>query len=781
VISERAKQIAESPTLKISAKARAMKAEGIDVLDFSVGEPDFPTPENIKLAAKKAIDANFTKYTANEGIPELKKAIITRFKEDYNLDYSLNEIIVSCGGKHSLYNLMLAIVNEGEEVIVPAPYWVSYPEMVALAKGKAVIIPAKEENGFRITAKQLKAAITPNTKALILNNPSNPTGAAYTKSELEEIAQVIVDENIMVIADEIYGKLVYDDYKFYSFAQLGPEVKKRTIVANGASKAYSMTGWRIGYAAGSSDIISAMARIQSHSTSNPASISQKASVEAFGGPQFEISKMLAEFQRRRNFVLYKMLTIPGVSCHKPEGAFYIFPNVSSYYDKEFEGVLIRNSYGMAYYLLKHAHVAIVPGDSFGADDYIRLSYATSMQNLEKGMDRIIQAFGQLKTPKKVKHIALNNAITRVKKSAPVETHVSFDMRDALVAEARAHLSYENYYEWNANINGVLVQLRTNITHLYDFWMENWYPAQLEADIEPHGIIYAVDGIPGREPHVFYNSETKTGIMFNTDYYGSLRSLALGMVSDIAEKLFDVHAVRGMSVDVDGAGMIFMGPPGTKKTEIFFELVKQPRVLLHSNDLMFVRYGGGYAAADNPERKLYMPTNSVEAFSPLGRLFDHSKCENVVIRKDDCKDIDCQRDDNCRLDRGSPYCYRASKNSYAMLDPYWLGGMKKHVKRIDARYVFILRNDPLTQAFQKMDAEEAIRVLEVGQAAGAAYDLVAMKNQPFYNPHFLLGDSDRIELQKRFFRRLFKSAICYQLNVGVISLEELQKKILELVK
>lgn len=576
MISERVKQIAESPTLKIAAKAKAMKAEGIDVIDFSVGEPDFPTPENIKLAAKNAIDANFTKYTANEGIPELKKAIIARFKEDFQLDYAPNEIIVSNGGKHALYNLVMAILNDGEEIIIPSPYWVSYPEMVALAKGKPVIIPAKEENGFRITARQLKAAITPNTKAVILNNPSNPTGAAYSRAELEEIAKVAVDENILIIADEIYGKLVYDDYKFYCFASLGPEVKKRTIVANGASKAYSMTGWRIGYAAGPVEIINAMGKIQSHSTSNAASISQMASVEAFGGPQYELSKMLSEFQTRRNYVLHKMLTIPDVSCYKPEGAFYIFPNVSSYYDKEFEGVLIRNSYGMAYYLLKHARVAIVPGDSFGADEYIRISYATSMENLEKGMDRIVQAFSQLKTPRKVKHISLSNAITKVKKAAPVETHVSLDMRDALVAEARAHLNYDNYYEWNANINGVLVQLRTNISHLCDLWMENWYPAQLEADIEPHAIIYAVDGVTGREPHVFYNSETKTGIMFNTDYYGSLRSLALGMVSDVAEKLFDVHAVRGMSVDIEGTGVIFIGPPGTKKTEIYFEMVKQPR-------------------------------------------------------------------------------------------------------------------------------------------------------------------------------------------------------------
>ncbi|MCK4758762.1 MAG: pyridoxal phosphate-dependent aminotransferase, partial [Candidatus Aminicenantes bacterium] len=532
MISEKASQIGASPTLKISAKAKAMKAEGIDIVDLSIGEPDFFTPDNIKKAGIQAIEENFTKYTSIEGIPELKDAIIKRLNEDFGLSYSRDEIIVSTGAKSSLHHLFQAMIDEGDEVIIPSPYWVSYPHSVSLAKGKAIIVPTKEENGFILTPDQLKAAISPATRALILNNPCNPTGAAYKRHELEALADIVLEEDIFVVADEIYEKFVYDDFQVVSFASLGEGIKKKTIIINGVSKAYSMTGWRIGYAAGPAEIIGAMGRIQSHTTSNACSISQKASLEALGGPQYEVSKMKSELQRRRNYVLMRLQTVPNVSCFKSQGAFYLFPNFSAYYNKEFNNVQIRNSYGMAYYLLKEAMVAIVPGGAFGADDYIRISYTTSMENLEKGMDRIIEAISRLKTAKKVKRIALSNTITREKKSVPVDTSISVKMKDALIAEMEGHLSYQNYFEWNANINGVIVQLRTNVSHLNDFWIENWYPAQLEADLEPHGIIYAVDGIPGREPHSFYNSETNTGILINTDNYSPLRSLALGMTIDV---------------------------------------------------------------------------------------------------------------------------------------------------------------------------------------------------------------------------------------------------------
>jgi aspartate/methionine/tyrosine aminotransferase len=774
MISEKANQIGTSPTLKITTKAKSMMADGIDVVDLSVGEPDFPTPDNIKAAGIQAIEQNFTKYTENEGIPALKEAIIKRLKEDNALDYDSNEIIVSSGAKSALYHLIQALINEGEEVIIPAPYWVTYPQAVALAKGKSIIIPTKEENGFLLTADQLKSAISPATKALILNNPSNPTGAAYQKHELEALADIIMEEDIFVIADEIYEKIIYDDFRFVSFPSLGEEIKKKTIIINGVSKSYSMTGWRIGYAAGPSEIINGMAKIQSHTTSNPCSISQKASLEALAGPQYEVSKMKAEFQRRRNYLLMRLQTIPHLSCFKPQGAFYLFPNFSFYYDKEFNNIQIRNSYGMAYYLLKEARVAIVPGDAFGADDYIRLSYATSMENLEKGMDRIIEALSRLKTAKKVKRVALNNTITHGKKSVPTDASISVKMKDALVAEAESHLSHENYFEWNANINGVVVQLRTNVSHINDFWIENWYPAQLEAELEPHGIIYAIDGITGREPHAFYNTETNTAVLVNTDNYAPLRSIALGLVMDVSERQFNVHAVRGMSADINGEGLILIGPKGTKKTELFFALLQDKRFRLHSNDMAFIRFSGGMALADCVERKLFLPTNTVESYPDLANLFDNSKCENVIIRKEDCQDTDCLRLEDCRLDRGSPYCYRAAADAHALLDPYWIDGPAKHVKRTSLRWVIILRYDTVSPPFIEIATEDALRILESGETLGIKQSLSPSKSHPFYNPHMLLKTPERIELQRDFFRHLLEGSACYLFNSGVGSAEDLIK-------
>ncbi len=777
MISEKVNQIGASPTLKISAKAKSMKAGGVDIIDLSVGEPDFPTPENAKAAGIRAIQQNFTKYTENEGIPALKKAVITRMKEDYGLSYEPNEVIVSPGAKASLFLVLQTLVDEGGEVIIPAPYWVTYPMAVILAKGKPVIIPTKEENGFLLTPEQLKAAISPSTKALILNNPSNPTGAAYSKAQLEALAEVIRGEDVFVIADEIYSRLIFDDFQFASFASLGQDIKRKTIVVNGVSKSYSMTGWRIGYALGPAEIIDGMAKIQSHATSNPCSISQLASLEALSGPQHEVSRMAAEFQRRRNYCLMRLRAIPNTSCFKPQGAFYLFPNFSSYYDREANGIQIRNSYGLAYYLLKEAKVAIVPGDSFGADNHIRLSYATSMENLEKGMDRINEAVSRLKTPKRVRRIALQNAVTRVKKSVPVDSSINLKTRDALVGEVENHLTPENYFEWNANINGVIVQLRTNVSHLYDFWVENWYPAQLEADLEPHGIIFAVDGIAGREPRVFYNSESKTGVIVNADNYGPLRSLALGLVMDVSERVFGVHGVRGMSADVGGKGLILVGPPGTRKTELFFQLLEDKRFCLHSNDIVFVRNAGGQALADCVERKLYIPTNTVESFPRLAPLFDSSRCENVITHKEDCKDAECLRLDDCRLDRGSPFCYRASKEAHAMLDPYWIGGKPAYTKRTALHWVFILRNDTLSPAAVKLEKGEALRILEAGESAGMKRSLSPSKPQPYYNPHLLFRTEGHLELQRNFYGRLLDITSGYLFNSGVAGAAELKKIIL----
>ena len=773
--SDTVNKIGTSPTLKISSKAKAMKAAGIDVIDLSLGEPDFATPENVKTAGIKAIEQNFTKYTENEGIPALKEAVVQRLKEDHGLTYIPSEIIVSSGAKSSLFHLLMALVNEGEEVVIPAPYWVTYPEAVNLVKGKPIIVPTKEENGFLLQPDELKAAVSPATKALILNNPSNPTGATYTKKQLEALAEVIRGEDMYVISDEIYDKLIYDDFKYVSFAALGEDIKKKTIIVNGVSKSYSMTGWRIGYAAGPADIISGMGKIQSHTTSNPCSISQKASLEALAGPQHEVARMTAEFQRRRNYVLQRLQTVPGLSCFKPQGAFYVFPNVASFYGKESGGMRLRNSYGMAYYLLGEARVAIVPGDAFGDDNCIRLSYATSMANLEKGLDRIVQALRELEPAKKAKTFILGNTTTRVRKSVSVEPGLSLKMRDALAAEMDVHLGFANYFEWNANINGVVIQLRTNVAHLNDFWMDNWYPAQLEPDFKPHGILYAVDGIPGREPRSFYNPETHTGFLVNTDNYGPVRSLALGMVLDISETMLGTHALRGMSAETGGEVLALVGPPGTKKTELFFELLKDKQFRLHSSELAFIRQSGSGAQADCPERKLFLPTNTVELLPGLAALFDHSKCENVVGHKENCQDAECQRLDDCRLDRGSAYCYKASKEAHGLLDPNWLAGPAGFARRGTLRWIFLLRLDSTSPAVVKLEPEEALRILSSGETPGTIRSLTA-KAQPFFNPHLLSVAPDRLELHKAFFARLLPGTTCYLFNSGVGTAEDIKKTV-----
>jgi aspartate aminotransferase len=395
ILSNRAKSLRPSPTLAINAKAKSMQAQGIHVISFGAGEPDFDTPQNIKQAAKKALDDGFTKYTPVGGMDDLKDAIIKKFQRDSGLSYKRSEIIVSCGGKHSFYNLAQAIFDQGEEVIIPAPYWVSYPPMVALANAAPVIVETTEKNEFKITPEELKKAITPKTKALIINSPSNPTGSAYTKKELEKIAEIAISKNFFVISDEIYEKIVYDGFEFTSIASLSEEMKKKTIIVHGVAKTYAMTGWRIGYTAGSEEIISAMNNIQSQSTSNPTSISQKASVEALIGPQNEVEKMVSAFAQRRNYIVDRLNKIPGVSCYKPVGAFYAFPNFSSHYGKSYQGKKIENSTHLADFFLDVAKVAVVPGVEFGADPFERLSYATSMEDIKEGLNRIEEALKKL--------------------------------------------------------------------------------------------------------------------------------------------------------------------------------------------------------------------------------------------------------------------------------------------------------------------------------------------------------------------------------------------------
>ncbi len=394
-IAKRASAIKPSPTLATAAKAKAMKAQGIDVVDFGVGEPDFDTPDNVKQAGIKAIQSGFTKYTPAGGTDELKDAVIDKFKKDNGLAYEKNQILISCGAKHSLYNIAEALFDPGDEVIIPSPYWVSYPDQVLLNDAVPVVVPTTEEQGFRISAAELERAFTKKTKALVLNSPSNPTGLAYDRKTLEEIAAVVVKHRIYVISDEIYEKLLYDGFTHTSIASLGPEIKNLTIVVNGVSKSHSMTGWRIGYAAGPKDVISAMANIQSQSTSNPTSISQKAALEALRGPQDFIGTMNREFDKRRTYMVQRLNKIPGVSCLMPVGAFYAFPRVSPLFGKKAGAKTIANSSDFATYLLEEAKVALVSGDAFGADAYIRLSYATSMENIIKGLDRIEQAVAKL--------------------------------------------------------------------------------------------------------------------------------------------------------------------------------------------------------------------------------------------------------------------------------------------------------------------------------------------------------------------------------------------------
>ena len=395
-IAKRAQTIKPSPTLATAAKAKAMKAQGIDVVDFGVGEPDFDTPENVKQAGIKAIQTGFTKYTPAGGTDELKEAVIDKFKIDNNLAYEKSEVLISCGAKHSLYNIAEALFDPGDEIIIPAPYWVSYPDQVLLNDATPVIVETTEAEGFKLSAQKLEKTITKKTKALVLNSPSNPTGLAYDRKTLEEIAAIAVKHNIYVISDEIYEKLLYDGFTHFSIASFGREIKDLTIVVNGVSKSHAMTGWRIGYAAGPKEVITAMANIQSQSTSNPCSISQKAALEALRGPQDFIRTMNVEFDKRRKYMVERLNKIPGISCLMPVGAFYAFPNVARLYGKSIPGKTVKNSSDLATYLLEEAKVALVSGDAFGADPYIRLSYATSMENIHKGLNRIEQAVAMLR-------------------------------------------------------------------------------------------------------------------------------------------------------------------------------------------------------------------------------------------------------------------------------------------------------------------------------------------------------------------------------------------------
>ena len=378
-ISQRAASLSPSLTLAIDSKAKQLKAEGQDVVGFGAGEPDFDTPQHIKDAAAKALAEGFTKYTPSSGIPELRQAIADKFKRDNGLSYKPSQIIVSCGGKHSCYNVILATCAEGDEVIIPSPYWLSYPEMVKLAGAKPVILATTDKTEFKVTAEQLRSAITPRTRLFVLNSPSNPTGSLYTREEIKALGDICVQKGVLIMSDEIYEKLVYDGAEHVSVASFSQRHYEHTIVVHGFAKAYSMTGWRLGYLAAPEPIAKAIDAIQSHSTSNPCSFAQKGAVAALNGPQDHLKSWLAEYAKRRSYAHQRLNKIPGISCVNAKGAFYLFPNISR---------LGLKSSDFCARLLEQEKVAAVPGIAFGADDYLRISYATSMANIEKGLDRI---------------------------------------------------------------------------------------------------------------------------------------------------------------------------------------------------------------------------------------------------------------------------------------------------------------------------------------------------------------------------------------------------------
>lgn len=387
-LAQIASAIQASSTMVIDTLAKQMKADGVDVIGFGAGEPDFNTPDHIKAAANQAIANNVTRYTPATGVAALKEAVCRRMKEDYGVDYKPSEVVVSSGAKHCVYLALRALVDPGDEVILPAPFWVSYLELAKMVGGKPVVVTAGEDAQFKITAEQLAAAITPRTKVLLFNNPNNPSGMVYTKDELAAIAKVCVEKDIYVISDEIYFSLLYDGVQTASFAALGDEMKERTILVNGVSKAYAMTGWRIGYTLSSERIAKVIGNFVSHSTGSPCSVSQEAAITALNGPQDCVEEMRQSFEERRDYIVERMNRIDGVSCIKPEGAFYVMMNVEKLIGKTIHGELIQTSDDFCTAFLKHGLVATVPGTGFGAPNFVRWAYAVSMDNIKEGLDRL---------------------------------------------------------------------------------------------------------------------------------------------------------------------------------------------------------------------------------------------------------------------------------------------------------------------------------------------------------------------------------------------------------
>jgi aspartate aminotransferase len=396
-LAKRLQLIKPSPTLMVTVQVAALRRQGIEVIDFGAGEPDFDTPDHIKEAAIAALKQGKTKYTPVGGTAELKEAIITKLQRDNGLTYNMQEVTSNCGGKHTLFNAFHALFGEGDEVLIPAPYWVSYSDMVILASGQPKFLMTDEKTGFKITAAQLQTAITPQSKALLINSPSNPTGGAYTESELRMIADVVEKSNLFVISDDVYEKFLYDSPRCPHILGLKPHLRDRVLITNSVSKTYAMTGWRLGYAAGPKELISAIETLQSQSTSNPTSIAQAAAVTALTGTQEPVGIMAKEFAKRRKYVVDRLRAIPGITCTLPEGAFYVFPRVSAYFGAKWQDKTISSAMDLSLYLLQEGKVALVAGEGFGSSDHVRISYATSMKNLEQGLNQIETALKRLKS------------------------------------------------------------------------------------------------------------------------------------------------------------------------------------------------------------------------------------------------------------------------------------------------------------------------------------------------------------------------------------------------
>ena len=394
--SKKIHRIQPSMTLAVDAKAKKLISNGEDIISFGAGEPDFDTPDKIKQAGIAAIEKNVTHYTQVGGMVSLKQAILNKFERDNNLIYDKNQIMVSCGAKHSLFNIAQVLWEEGDEIIVPAPYWVSYPDIIRYAGAKPIIIDTLSSNGFKITPSQINSAITPNTRAIIINSPSNPTGSAYSKRELELIAECALSNKLLIVADEIYEKIVFDGFEQHSICSIGKEVQNNSILVNGVSKSYAMTGWRIGYLAANEKIVKQIEKLQGQSTSNPTSISQMASITALNDSEADVRQMVDEFQKRRDFLFNCLIKIPFVTCYKPVGSFYMFPDFSAFYGKSFKGIKVNNSTQLASFLLEEGKVVLVPGIAFGADRNLRISFAASMNTIKNGVDRIIKTLELLK-------------------------------------------------------------------------------------------------------------------------------------------------------------------------------------------------------------------------------------------------------------------------------------------------------------------------------------------------------------------------------------------------